>query len=312
MALTDKLTAIANAIRAKTGKSATMTLAEMPTEIGSIETGITPTGSINITQNGTYDVTEKASAVVSVSGQAPTLITKSISTNGTYNASSDNADGYSQVTVNVPTPTPSYDTPTVSVSAAGVVTATANGKSNTHQLSSSDDADFIAANIKEGVALFGVLGTLSGGGGSLPSFMTACAETEWIATGIANSQYCAIPHGLGVRPDYVRVEINETVSGSYYALIEWDLWRLGWVANGTSGSFGHQVRYSSSNNSWTVAFASFSSSHHYYADSTNFYIYNSNLTSMITSGKRYKITAYRLDIPSEWRGEYEYTTDPTV
>lgn len=33
----------------------------------------------------------------------PTLITKSITENGTYNASSDNVDGYSQVTVNVPT-----------------------------------------------------------------------------------------------------------------------------------------------------------------------------------------------------------------
>ena len=31
----------------------------------------------------------------------PTLITKSITSNGTYNASSDNADGYSQVTVDV-------------------------------------------------------------------------------------------------------------------------------------------------------------------------------------------------------------------
>ena len=34
-------------------------------------------------------------------GSSPTLITKSITQNGTYNASSDNADGYSQVTVNV-------------------------------------------------------------------------------------------------------------------------------------------------------------------------------------------------------------------
>ena len=39
MALIDKLTAIANAIRSKTGKSATLTLDEMPTEIASIETG---------------------------------------------------------------------------------------------------------------------------------------------------------------------------------------------------------------------------------------------------------------------------------
>lgn len=51
---------------------ATQNLANMPTAIGSIPTGTTPT-----------------------------LITKSITQNGTYNASSDNADGYSSVTVNV-------------------------------------------------------------------------------------------------------------------------------------------------------------------------------------------------------------------
>lgn len=39
MALTDKLTAIANAIRAKTGKTEPLTLARMPTEIASISAG---------------------------------------------------------------------------------------------------------------------------------------------------------------------------------------------------------------------------------------------------------------------------------
>lgn len=37
--------------------------------------------------------------------QGATLITKSITQNGTYNASSDDADGYSQVTVNIPSET---------------------------------------------------------------------------------------------------------------------------------------------------------------------------------------------------------------
>ena len=66
------LTGIANAIRAKNGSSDTYTPAEMATAIGNI-----PTGSA-------------------------TLITKSVTANGTYAASSDNADGYSSVSVNVP------------------------------------------------------------------------------------------------------------------------------------------------------------------------------------------------------------------
>jgi len=37
------------------------------------------------------------------SGGGSTLITKSISANGTYNATDDSADGYSSVTVSVPT-----------------------------------------------------------------------------------------------------------------------------------------------------------------------------------------------------------------
>ena len=59
----------------------------------------TPTGTINIDSNGTYDVTNKASAEVSVSGG--TLIQKTITDNGTYDAEDDNADGYSSVSVNV-------------------------------------------------------------------------------------------------------------------------------------------------------------------------------------------------------------------
>ena len=39
-------------------------------------------------------------------GEQPVLITKSITENGIYSASADSADGYSQVTVNVPAPAP--------------------------------------------------------------------------------------------------------------------------------------------------------------------------------------------------------------
>ena len=58
---------------------------------------IVPSGEIEFTQNGTYDVTDKASAKVNVPEKQ--LGTKTITTNGTYKAIDDNLDGYSEVEV---------------------------------------------------------------------------------------------------------------------------------------------------------------------------------------------------------------------
>ena len=58
---------------------------------------IIPSGEINISQNGTYDVTDKTSAKVNVPEKQ--LGTKTITSNGTYNATDDNLDGYSEVKV---------------------------------------------------------------------------------------------------------------------------------------------------------------------------------------------------------------------
>ena len=72
MALTNKLSAIGDSIRAKTGKTELLTLDEMPTEINSISGAAEPViESLNITTNGTY-------------------------------TASDGVDGYSPVTVSVP------------------------------------------------------------------------------------------------------------------------------------------------------------------------------------------------------------------
>lgn len=57
--------------------------------------------SQTITDNGTYDTTLKNQVTVNVSGSASVLVPKTITQNGTYNPASDNADGYSQVIVNV-------------------------------------------------------------------------------------------------------------------------------------------------------------------------------------------------------------------
>ena len=64
MAITDKLAAIADAIRAKTGESGTMKLEQMPGKIAGISTGITPSGNINITDTQQTDVTNYATAQV--------------------------------------------------------------------------------------------------------------------------------------------------------------------------------------------------------------------------------------------------------
>ena len=56
---------------------------------------------LNATENGTYSEEGKAYSPVIVEVPEPTLVTKSITANGTYTASDDNADGYSSVTVAV-------------------------------------------------------------------------------------------------------------------------------------------------------------------------------------------------------------------
>ena len=63
-----------------------------------------PSASLNISTNDTYDVTNYAEAVVNVSdsGGGSVLVSKTITQNGTYDPTDDNADGYSEVIVNVP------------------------------------------------------------------------------------------------------------------------------------------------------------------------------------------------------------------
>lgn len=64
MALTDKLVAIADAIRAKDGSTGTMTLAEMPGRIAAIETGgSSQTGVVDTSASYTIIYTYSPDAV---------------------------------------------------------------------------------------------------------------------------------------------------------------------------------------------------------------------------------------------------------
>lgn len=64
--------------------------------------GIIPAGTLNIDTNGLYNVAQYESADVAI--PAPVLINKEITANGDYAAAADNADGFANVSVNVPKP----------------------------------------------------------------------------------------------------------------------------------------------------------------------------------------------------------------
>lgn len=60
------LSGIGSAIRSKNGSNTVYKPSEMAAAINAIDVGITPTGTVNISQNGTVDVTQYASANVNV------------------------------------------------------------------------------------------------------------------------------------------------------------------------------------------------------------------------------------------------------
>lgn len=106
--LTDFLTGIADAIRAKKGTSAPIPAADFAAEIASIEGGGTAPvlSSLEVTENGVYtpaegvDGFETVTVNVDAGGDVPVLSPLEITENGTYEPP-DGVDGFNSVTVNV-------------------------------------------------------------------------------------------------------------------------------------------------------------------------------------------------------------------
>ena len=158
------LSGIADSIRAKKGTTADIDPENMPTEIASIEGGsnpviqplsvvkngtytapngvdgyspvsvnvpipdgyIKPSGTLDITKNGSYSVTEKASVNVSVPTPSPKTQEKTVTPSLSQQSVTPDSgyDGLSKVTVNA-MPAATQATPSITVSSGGLITASA-------------------------------------------------------------------------------------------------------------------------------------------------------------------------------------------
>lgn len=175
-----------------------------------------PTGTIQITENGTVDVSNYASAEVDVD---PDLQSKSvtITANGSQTITPDTGkDGLSSVavTVNVPGATPTLQTKNaVPTTSSQTITPDA-GYDGLSSVIVAGDEDLIAGNIKKDIQIFGVTGTYEGSGaptnGSLID-ITCSSNIDNVTATVNGHTYTAYLN-TSTHKAYVTIPYTDTLS----------------------------------------------------------------------------------------------------
>lgn len=117
----EEIRAIANALRGKCGTTCGYKVCDMAAAIETIQGG--NGGEYNILVSENNDGTQSFAISDAVGGETTKLVTKTITTNGTYVAKDEAADGYLSVTVEVPTEAADPVIESISISKNGTYTA---------------------------------------------------------------------------------------------------------------------------------------------------------------------------------------------